>query len=358
MTIRALLLTACLAASTASHLEAGETGGAAQPTTDSPAAPLIPLEERYSKLIEGSPLDKEALAENEKAFRDAAAEQPGDVRWKIAAAVLKRMQGDAKGSVEALSALAKANPNVAEIQNQLGQSRMATMSSDMGFMTMASVAGEAKDAWTAAVKIDPNHIMARYALAQYEVQARKQGGFLFGSYSKARGHGEALLKIPGPTARFWGLVALGNVAAAQEEWADMAEKFNAAEAIAPNDGLRSMVLSFHVNALVRDKKDAKAALPIVERAVASADAENFTVYYLRGSVRKELGDCAGASEDFRRVLEKNPDAQNTRLLLAQCCEQSGARAAAVLHYEEYVKRFPKGQRLAEAQTALKRLRKG
>lgn len=343
----------------ASFASSAARAGADSAAGSIPASPpaSIGLEERYQKLIEGGSFSKEEMDAFKADVTAAAAAEPTDVRWKIASAIIQRTT-DAKGSVETFQGLAKAHPKFAEIQNQLGQSLMATMSSDMGFMKMAGVAGDAKDAWLAAIEIDPNHIMARYSVAQYEVQARKQGGFLFGSYKKARAQGEAILKIPGDKARFWGLTTLGSVAAAEEEWETMTKKFDAAEAIAPSDGLRNMVLSLHVNALVNDKKDPKTALPIVERAIASAPADNYSVYFLRGSVRKDLGDCPGAMSDFKTVLEKNADAQNTRFLLAQCCENTGDKTAAIAHYEEYVKRFPSGRRLGEAQTALKRLKKG
>lgn len=338
------------------------TAFAAEPTTATPApvaapAPAATLELRYAQLVEGKQFSKEELAEFSAQLDAAKAETPGDFRWKLASAILLRSSGDAKGSVDSLTALAKSNPKSAEVQNQLGMSLMATMKSDMGFMKMAGVAGEAKDAWQSAIEIDPNHVMARYALAQYEIGARKQGGFLFGSYSKARAHGEALLKVPGEKGRFWGLMALGAVDAAQEEWGDMTKHYDAAEAAAPSSPLRSMAQAFHATALINEKKDAKAALPLVERAIASAEPNNYNVYFLRGSVRKELGDCPGAIKDFNLVLERNPDAQNTRILLAQCCETSGDKAAALAHYEEYVKRFPKGQRLSEANAGIKRLKR-
>lgn len=358
MNTRVLLLAVGLIAASAAPVFAADPTGTTPPPTLAPATPAVSLEERYTQLTEGWQFANDELVEVTTKVQAAAAEQPADVRWKIATAILQRSNGDAKGSVEALTALAKANPKNAEIQTQLGQSYMSTMSTDMGFMKMAGVASDAKAAWEAAIKIDPNHILARYALAQYQIQARKQGGFLFGSYGKAKGHGEALLKIPGDKARFWGLVTLGSIAAAQEEWAEMTKQYDAAEAVALTPALRNMVLSFHVNALVRDKKDAKAALPIVERAVASADADSYSIYYLRGSVRKELGQIPAAMEDFNLVLQKNPDAQNTRILLAECCESVGDKAAACTHYEEYVKRFPKGQRLGDAQKALKRLKTG
>lgn len=350
MTIRALLLASCVCMATTVSLFAQ----GAPPTGT--AAP-VSLESRYAHLIEGRQFSKEELAEFSAQVEEAKAEAPGDSRWKLASAVLLRSSGDAKGSVDALSALAKSHPKVAEVQNQLGVSLMATMKSDMGFLKMAGVAGEAKDAWQAAIEIDPNHVMARYALAQYEIGARKQGGFLFGSYSKAKAHGEALLKVPGEKGRFWGLMALGAVAAAQEEWGEMTTRYDAAEAAAPSSPLRSMAQAFHATALINEKKDYKAAQPLVERAVAGAEPSNYNVFFLRGSVRKELGDCPGAIEDFNRVIEKNPEAQNTRILLAQCCESTGDKVAALTHYEEYVKRFPKGQRVSEANAGIKRLKR-
>lgn len=325
------------------------------PAIASPPPP--PIEERYEQLISGRSFTGDTLAQIEAEIRDAAAAQPKDLRWQIASAVILRLKQQAPASLDALRALARAHPKNAEIQNQIAMSTMATISPDMGFIKMAGVAGDARDAWEAAVKLDPNHIAARYALAMYQVQARKQGGFLFGSYSKAKSHAEALLKIPGDQGRFWGNLALGAVAAAQEDWAEMSKRFGTAEAAAPNPDLRSMALFSWANALVNDKKDAKAAQPILDRYMSSADPDNFSAYYLRGMVRKELGDCKSAIEDFIIVIEKNPNAQNSRILLAQCCESLGDTKAALNHYEEYARRFPNGQRIAEAQSAIKRLKR-
>lgn len=348
----------CSAFSLASRAYAGDAATSTPITEPAPTAITMTPDEAYDALLASRSLEKAQSDAIRAAVTTAAAEQPSEVRWQLALAIFKRLDSDAKGSVESLRALAKSFPGEAEIQNQLGQSLMATMNSDMGFLKMADVAGEAKEAWLAAVEIDPNHVLARYSVSQYELQARKQGGWLFGSYKKAKAQGEALLKIPGGKGLFWGHLALGAVAAAQEEWDEMATHYSAAEAAALNDALMGMVLYSHASALMNDKKDPAAALPLAERAIAAGVGDQTTGYFLRGSIRKAQGDCPGAMADFTIVIEKNPAAQNSRAFLAECCEQAGDAAGALAHYEEYLKRYPSGQHSSAAKAAIKRLKKG
>jgi tetratricopeptide (TPR) repeat protein len=330
----------------------------ARDAEDAPvSAPSISPDDAYDRLLAARNLDKPESDSIRAAVTAASIEQPADPRWRIALAVFQRIDGDAKGSVESLTALAKQFPAVAEIRFQLGQSLMSTLSGDMGFLKMADVAGDARDAWLEAVEIDPNHVMARFAVSQYELQARKQGGFLFGSYRKAKAQGEALLKIPGDKGLFWGHMALAAVASAQEEWDDMASHYTAAENAAPDEASLGIVLFSHANALMNDKKDPAAALPLAERAIAAGTADQTTGYFLRGSIRRAQGDCPGAMADFSVVLEKNPAAQNTRAYIADCCEKTGDPAAALAHYEEYLRRFPSGQHASTAKAAVKRLKK-
>jgi tetratricopeptide (TPR) repeat protein len=335
-------------------VRAGDPAASAAPAE---AASAPTPEQDFDALTVGRNVPEAELNAIEPRIRSYAEAQPEDVRWKIALAVIERTRGRAEAAVESLKRIAKAYPTSGEARFQLGQSYMATLKPDSGMMTMMSTAGEAKDAWEEAVKVDPSHVNARYALAMYEIQARKQGGMLFGSYKAARRQGEALLKLPGDRAAYMGHLTLASVAAAQEEWGDMMRHFEAAERAASTDAQRGMAQYAYANSLMNDKKDAKAALAVADRAVKSSP-DSTSGYFVRGSARKALGDCAGAMEDFAVVLERTPEAQNSRILMAQCCESVGDRASALAHYEEYLKRYPKGPRQGEAKDGIKRLKQG
>lgn len=325
------------------------------PTTD--AAAEMPIDELFERIRGGWSFSADEIARAETRFRAASTEHPGESRWKIALAILPRYKSDAAASIEALKALDKATPKNAEILYQLGQSTMGTITSDAGLMKMAGIAGDAADFWKSALKADANHVMARYALAQYELQARKQGGMLFGSYKAAKKHAETLLTITRDDGKFWGHAALAGIAAAQEEWADMERNFAKAKELAPRPDLRRMILVNHANALLRDKKDPAAARALVEEYITLAEAKDTTGYFLRGNILKETGDCPGAIRDFLAVIERDAAAQNSRFLLAECYEQSGDKASALTHYNEYLTRFPEGRRAGDAKSALKRLAK-
>jgi len=318
----------------------------------------LSAQECYEQLISGRTFTLDERTAIERIVRSKASKEPNELRWKISLAILGRQGGNPSESLKTFQKLATEFPKSAEVANQLGQGYMATITGDMGILKMADIAGEARDAWERAIKIDPNHIMARYSLAQYQIQARKQGGWLFGSYSKARQHGDFLVKLKDGSGAFWGHLTLASLAAAEEDWAVMARHFADAKSKALSPPLERMVLVMHGNALIQDKKDAAAALPLLDQAVSAAETDDTGLFYLRGSARRETGDCRGAVEDFLRVLAKNPDAQNTRILIALCYESLRDPAAALTHYREYAARFPKGQRISEAQSAIKRLQRG
>lgn len=300
----------------------------------------------------------------EAALKQAIAKEPKNARWHYGLGMLERARRDAdaieatrrphadaflKHMTEATK-LDKKNP---EYFFQLGEATMGSIKPTDGFMTMASVAGDAKDAWTQALELDENNISARYAMALYELQARKQGGMLFGSYKTAKKHAEKLLTLP--KGKHLGHLALASIAAAQEEWDEMTRQYGLAEQAAANDNQRGNAMYAHANALVNDKKDPKAAMPIIDRMVA-ARPDNYSVYFLRATARKLAGDCAGAIDDFKQVLARNPEARNTRFMLAECYESTGDSAGAVAMYEEFKAKFPGDNRADQADKAIKRLK--
>lgn len=288
----------------------------------------------------------------------AVEREPANNRWQFGLALVERFQGKQAEQLERMKRVVKAEPTNSHYRFELGQAYMASITREMGMLSMAGRAGDARDAWEEAIRLDPTNIYAHYAAAQYYIEARKQGGILFGSYSKAAGHGEALLKVPNQRGEFWGRLVLGQVAGAQEKWDEMSRQFVAAET-APGDGADPKVaLLMYANALLNEKKDADAALPVLARyETRGTDPNDTNLPFFRGMANKNLGHCDKATPDFQKVLAINAAARNTRFALAECLDQAGDRPGAIAQYEEFTKRFPKDDRAKSAEEAVKRLRR-
>lgn len=373
--VRILAAAALVSACGASAAWAGEptttaptttTPATAAPATETPAA-MTPdaAVQRLSPSPDGSSPEAAELDAAETALRDAAAKEPKKARWQYGLARVARLRasdltGDARVTKNAeylkhAAAAASLDPKNPDYHFEHGQAIMASIKPDDGFMTMADKAGEAKEQWEKGLEVNSNHISCRIAIGQYELQARRQGGFLFGSYKKARKHGEHLLKLS--DGAFHGHVLLGQIAAAEEEWDEMSKQFALAENLAANEQQTYQALMAHASALGQQKKDAKAALAIADKLVAVAPADDTSAFYVRGSARKQTGDCAGAIADLTKVIERNPGAQNSRFMLAECQESTGDTAGAITNYTEFKTRFPKDDRAAKAEAAIKRLTK-
>jgi len=332
------------------------TGISAAALADNASA-LQPARDALERLRNSStPVNADQAGAMVPLFDEALRAEPNSADWSIGRALALRTSGNAEAALASLKAFVKANPKQVEARYELGQTWMATISSDMGILSMADRAGSAKDEWEEAVKIDPNHVRARYSAAMYWIQARKQGGWLFGSYDKAEAHGEALLKIPGGRGEFAGHMVLGTLAAAKEEWDDMSRHFLAAETAQGELADPMNAMTQHAMELVRSKEDGSAALPVLVR-LAELRPESVTVMFLTGEAYRLQNDCASATVKYEAVLAANPDARNSRFRLAECYAKIGRNADAVREYDEFVARFPKDDLASKAQSAAKKLRK-
>ena len=169
-----------------------------------------------------------------------------------------------------------------------------------------------------AIALDPGHVAAHVGLSQFYLGAP---GIAGGSVEKAKAQGNALLAIPEKRGEYQGHMVLAGIAAHDENWAEMTKEFTAAET-AGGDGADPVgALRSHAWYLVNKKKDPQAALPIVERYVKAAPADDLTALFLDGEVKRQLGQKDAARRD----------------------------------YEEYARRFPSDDRAKEAKAAVKRL---
>lgn len=315
---------------------------------------------RAAKDAEIAGVDLDAI---ESVIKQRLAAEPKNARWHYGLGLVERARRNASEDQAARWTHADAyfkhitkattlDPKEAEYFAELGVATMGTMRPSDGFLTKASVSGDARSAWKKAVELDPNHIGALYSLAMYEIQARQRGGFLFGSYDTAKESGDRLVTLP--EGKHLGHRVLGALAAAQEEWDEMARQYVLAEGTASTDAQRAAVLFGHAGHLIEGKKDAKAALLVIERLAALQP--DIQMYFYRATAKKLGGDCAGAIEDLRQVLERDPDQRGTRLMLAECYEATGDAASAIAVYEEFKAKFPEDDGAAQADKAIKRLK--
>lgn len=76
------------------------------------------------------------------------------------------------------------------------------------------------------------------------------------------------------------------------------------------------------------------------------------VRFVRATVRRDRGDCAGALGDYLTLLKHARHADDALYFAAYCAQQAGQAEAARAHLLQYVLQFPAGRHLAEARAAL------
>lgn len=282
--------------------------------------------------------------------RDAAA-QPADARLALGMALVKQMQGDNKAAREHAERAVKLSPDSADAHYWLGNTVFAGIG-QAGMLDKASLASKGRKAYEKTIELNPAHAGARYALAQFYLGAPAIAG---GSDRKAREEAQALLKIE--DGAFLGRMTLGQLAAKEKKWDDMAREYAAAEQAAERDDRRAWALRSWAWSLIDSKKDPSAALPLIERYAAVAPPTDPTLHYFRGRAAQELSRPAEAAEHYRQALAISPNARNSGFALAECLEKAGDAAGALAAYEAFIERHKDDSRAGDAKKAVKRLKK-
>jgi tetratricopeptide (TPR) repeat protein len=303
----------------------------------------------------------EELMAARKVLEAQAAREPKVARWEfalahVANAEAEQIQGDArknkrKEALERFEHAAELQPKDADYQFWLASASLDHVD-DVGMLSKMSLASDGRKALERAIALDPGHVAARVGLAQFCLEAP---GIAGGSVEKAKAQGDALLSLPGKRGEFQGRMVLAGIAAHEENWAEMSRQFTAAETAQgegadPVAALRSQAWN-----LLNRKKDAHAALPIIERYVKAAPVDDLTAWFLDGEAKRQLDRCADALSSYDHVLAKRAEARGSRWGAAVCSEKLGKKDAARLHYEEYARRFPDDDHAKEAKAAIKRL---
>jgi tetratricopeptide (TPR) repeat protein len=312
--------------------------------------------------LERGPLPKpEELAAARAVLTAQAAREPKSARWAyalahVANAEAEQAQGEPaatrrKEALERFEHVAELQPGNADYQFWLASASFDRID-DVGMLSKVSLASDGRKAFEKAIALDPGHVAARIGLAQYYLAAP---GIAGGSVEKAKAQGDALLSLPGKRGEFQGRMVLAGIAAHDENWAEMSRQFTAAES-AQGEGADPLVaLRSHASSLLNGKKDTQAAMPVMERYVKAAPADDLIALYFDGEVKRQRGQCAEALPRYDRVIAKFEGARGSRWGAAVCHEQLGQKVEARRDYEEFARRFPNDDRAKEAKAAIKRL---
>jgi len=318
---------------------------ASEPLPKDPAV----LAKALSAVSSSTPSD--AVGEAKRALGSLSSKERGEARWLFVEAMLDRVERDWKAMRDVMERLVALEPTRAEYQFWYGNSIFNGID-DLGVFSKMSSAKKGRDAYAEAVRLDPNHVDARVALAQFYSEAPRVVG---GSVEKTREQAQALLALPGGRGAFQGRMLLARLAAKDKDWAEMSRQYQAAEAAGGEGANPAAALASHAYALLRQKEDPAASLPVLDRYDRVAKPDDTWPAFCRGEAYRALGRHREAVDLYTKVLAANPGALNTRWGIAESLEALGDRKAAAAHYAEFAKRFPKDDRAAKARGRAEKL---
>ena len=309
----------------------------------------------------GPPPDADQLAAARPVIEAQAKAAPKEAKWAYALGRLAdmeadRAQGDArkakrKEAFEQLERAVELKPDVADYQFWMGSAAFDHVD-DVNMLSQMSLASKGRKAFEKAIELDPSYVAARVGLATYYMEAPSIAG---GSTEKAKAQADALLALPAKRGEFQGRMVMARIAGDAKNWDEMLTQLAAAET-AGGDGADSLVaLRSEASILLTQKKDAKAAAPVVDRYVKAAPTDDVSAWFLAAELARLQGRCSDAVPKYDQVLAKFEAARGSRWGAAVCRDTLGQKDAARRDYEEFVKRFPDDDRAKEAKAAIKRL---
>lgn len=335
--------------------------GPAVLAVDPPEAPASASEDAWRARAEqavatlaglSTSIDDAMRAEFRASVDAALAAEPQSPRWLLGQALLDRADGKTADALATMRRVVALQPSVGVHQQFLGMLLFESVGPNAG-MGALGTAHEARDALEKAVALDPSLVWSRYAVCQFYISAP---GIAGGSYAKAKGHAKALLAMEDGQGAYMGHLILAMVAQDDENWKAMREEYTLAENAGGIGANPTQALIAHASALLRKKKDAALAAPVLERLAQREDADQTTVQYLEGEAKKLGKDWRGAVEKFEAVLAVKPDARSTRYAIAECYEQLGEKAKAAEHYAVFAETFPSDDRAEKAASKARKLR--
>jgi len=324
---------------------------AAAASSEAESATLTPEMVVERLLVPGKPVTKEEVDLYAPVVDAAAENDSKDARWQFAKAMLTRWRGQGKDAKTAMKRVVEMEPSNPDYHFWYGTLIFETIN-DAGMLAKAGLASDGKGEFEKAIELDPAHVEARYALAQFYLRAP---GIAGGSIKKAKQQAEALLGIEKGVV--WGHVVYGQVAVDDEEWEEMTAQYEKALVVAKGTDQKVMVLAAHAFALLREKKDYAAAMEVAKKLDGVAPADDPTAAFVMGESHKALKEYPRAIEAYLTVLKKRPESRSSRMALAQTYEATGELAKALEHYRIFIEKFPDDDRASDATSKVKKLEK-
>jgi hypothetical protein len=157
-------------------------------------------------------------------------------------------------------------------------------------LSKMSLASQGRKAFEKAIALDPNHVGARVGSAVLLPAPAIAGG----SMDRAKALGNELLALPGRRGEFQGHMALARLAEEKSNWAEMSRHYIAAEAAQGVGADPLVAMQAHAANLLGKAADPKAALPVMERYVKAAPADNVSAWFFDGEIKRQQGRCGEA----------------------------------------------------------------
>jgi tetratricopeptide (TPR) repeat protein len=293
------------------------------------------------------------LAGIETTVGAALAVRPEDERVRYAKVLLDRAKGDRKAAKQAVEALVKQSPAVAEYRSTHGTLCFEVIG-DAGMFEKMNIATTGRAEYEKAIALDSSLVEPRIGLARFYLMAP---GYAGGSYRKAEEQATLLLALPEGKGEFFGRSLLADIYADKGEWTKVEEQFVLAETSNSPGANPQAAMRGYAQILLKKKKDPAAALVILERYQAKAAPDDANVWFLTGEAKKAIGDDQGAIAAYTKAIDIQADAMVSRITLAELLEKNKRYAEAAVHYTEFASRFPADSRAASATASAARCQK-
>jgi|GEM_PF-3891008 len=306
----------------------------------------------FETLLSERDLPNDQLEAVEATIDQAVESSPEDGRWVMARSLIATRRGDTVGAYKLAKAAVKLSPDDALLQYRFGNAAFDHID-DVSFINKGAVASKGKAAFERAIELDPTMIDAQVGLANYYIYAPAIAG---GSIKKARQIVQTLRSLDGGAAD--AASVLMQIESKEENWDAFAvaskEAIAASRDVTQRQDIRVRLAFLQAFQAQQFEEAMRTVEAIREEGIPKNQIDS--INYLDGYCRYCTGDVAGAIERFNETLRVNPDAKNTRLMLAQCYVDLGQPAEAAKHYEEYARRFKDDKQAKSAKKKAKKLR--
>jgi len=316
----------------------------------------VTAEEAFALLDLEKPVTPEQLEACRALLDEACKADPKSAKFTLGRMYVSRAKRERPQAKQLAQLASKLDPTMADAWYWKGATIFENIF-EASMLDQVGMAGDARDALLKAIELDPNHLDARTAVAQFYIEAP---GIAGGSLRKAREQGNAILKIKGGKSR--GHLVLAGVAAEDDEWKDAAAEFELASAAATTDDERWDVTAQHAGLLMNKKEDPGAVIAMLTPHVAaispsqppaiSNDRETFLRFLLAEALRKEKR-WSDAQAQYELVVAINPQAKTSRFALGECFEKQKKYAQAATWYTQFAEKFPDDARASDAKDRAK-----